>query len=127
MTLEGQRLLARGKSFCRAGEIDGPNPISSLDQAATRSHARCFARPQTRTRSSALLLSTTMDQESLSYWERFIKRPGQPLFWRDVAKWQTASAAKATPPAARKILDLIKRFMQMMDQAVICNGAVVVL
>lgn len=82
---------------------------------------------KTRTRSSALLLSTTMDQESLNYWERFIKRPGQPQLWRDVAKCQTAPAAKATPPAARKILDLIRRFMQMMDQAVICNGAVVVL
>lgn len=68
-----------------------------------------------------------MDQESLSYWERFIKRPVKPLFWRDVAKCQTAPVAEATPPAARKILDLIKRFMQMMDQAVISNGAVVVL
>jgi hypothetical protein len=68
-----------------------------------------------------------MVQESLSYWERFIKRPGKPLFWRDAAKWQTAPAAKATPPAARKILDLIKRFMQMMDQTVISNGAIVVL
>lgn len=68
-----------------------------------------------------------MVQESPSYCERFIKRPGQPQLWRDVAKWQTAPAAKATPSAACKILDLIKRFMQMMDQTVISNGAIVVL
>lgn len=45
MTLEGQRLLERGRSLYRAGEIDTSNPISSLDQAATKSHMRSLAVP----------------------------------------------------------------------------------
>lgn len=37
-----QLLLQRGRSRCRAGEIDS-DPISSLDQAPTRSHAKSLA------------------------------------------------------------------------------------
>ena len=65
MTLEGQRLLARGKSFCRAGEIDGPNPISSLDQAATSLHSKTLGtHPRHLHAPSIFHLSRTMDQES---------------------------------------------------------------
>jgi hypothetical protein len=37
-----QRLLERGRSCCRKGETDRPDPISSLDQAATRTHTWCL-------------------------------------------------------------------------------------
>ena len=43
MAREGLLLLVRGRSLCGAGEIGRPDPVSSLDQAATKSQARSLA------------------------------------------------------------------------------------
>lgn len=51
MARDGRLLLARGRSLCRAGEIDRPNPVSPLDQASYEFAAKVpgrTARLQTR-------------------------------------------------------------------------------
>lgn len=68
----GHVLPERGKSLCRAGDIDRPAPISSVDQTVIRSHTRRLAgRPGPYHDPLGSHLSRTIDQESLSYWWRF--------------------------------------------------------
>ena len=67
---QGASNSARQKSL-QGGGIDKSNPISSLDPAATRSHASTWQDVQAQHDPSVPHLSRTMDQESLNYWWRF--------------------------------------------------------
>ena len=66
MAREGLLLLVRGRSLCRAGDIDRPDPISLVDKAATRSHTKCLAGHPGLSMIIGSSFSGIMDQESLS-------------------------------------------------------------
>ena len=69
---EGLLLLARGRSLYRAGEIDRPDPISSLDHPSYEIARQVFrGTPKPQHDPSGFHPSRTMDQESLSCWWPF--------------------------------------------------------
>ena len=75
MAGEGLLLLVRGMSLCRAGEIDRPDPISSLDRVITRSHARNLLEHPDPTR--PIVFSSFKNYESEEFKRRVAIHPFQ--------------------------------------------------